>query len=359
MKLNKILLSSALMLSVNGIAFADIILSFDSNPGTIKVTELTENGPELKSDLAIDAKTSKAVYKPKSQGLARVIIEDSNLNNLIADVYLASPNENVTITVKDGQTTYSGTPLMESVGPVITMLNDYTQRIRKVMRGESSEDADAIEAEANEKLKEVIKTNPSSPASPYALVMLDDEDFEEMYPSVEPYVNNSIFKEMVVDKKKRVDRNMEYKKLYEKLESGTVPAPDFQLPNPEGKMVSLKDFRGKWVILDFWGSWCGWCIKGIPELKEAYEKYKDRLEVIGVDCRDDREDWIEAIEKYQLPWLHVYNDMDTNDSPNRVDKEYGIQGFPTKIIISPEGYVKKIVVGEDPAFYTILADYLK
>ncbi|MDE6393778.1 MAG: TlpA family protein disulfide reductase, partial [Duncaniella sp.] len=57
------------------------------------------------------------------------------------------------------------------------------------------------------------------------------------------------------------------------IAAGNVDAPDFTLPDLNGKEVSLSDFRGKWVVLDFWGSWCGWCVKGFPALKEAYTQY--------------------------------------------------------------------------------------
>ena len=58
----------------------------------------------------------------------------------------------------------------------------------------------------------------------------------------------------------------------ELLKPGTE-APDFALATPDGKTVKLSDMRGKYVVLDFWGSWCGWCIKGMPEMKKYYEKY--------------------------------------------------------------------------------------
>ena len=66
-------------------------------------------------------------------------------------------------------------------------------------------------------------------------------------------------------------------------------APDFELPNLQGSTTKLSSLRGKYVVLDFWGSWCVWCIRGIPKMKEAYTKYKDKMEILGVDCRDTEE----------------------------------------------------------------------
>lgn len=131
-------------------------------------------------------------------------------------------------------------------------------------------------------------------------------------------------------------------------------APDFTLKDLAGNDFSLSSLRGKYVVLDFWGSWCGWCIKGIPDMKKYYTKYKDRMEIVGVDCRDTEEKWKAAVEKYELPWLHVRNTDEAD-----ITVKYGIQGYPTKIVVDPEGRVTKIVVGEDPAFYKYLDELFK
>ena len=126
-------------------------------------------------------------------------------------------------------------------------------------------------------------------------------------------------------------------------------APDFTLNDLQGKPLSLKSLRGKYVVLDFWGSWCGWCIKGIPDMKKYYKKYNGKFEILGIDCNDTEDKWKAAVKQYELPWLHVYNPRSSN-----VLRDYGIQGFPTKIIVGPNGNIVKTIVGEDPAFYTLL-----
>ena len=136
------------------------------------------------------------------------------------------------------------------------------------------------------------------------------------------------------------------------------PAPDFTLMDITGKPLALSSLRGKWVIIDFWGSWCKWCIKGIPEMKEYYAKYSDKMEILGVDCNDTVEKWKAAVAQYELPWLHVYWDKDDENSDNPLAL-YGVRGFPTKVVISPEGRVAKVVVGEDPAFYEYLDEVMK
>ena len=139
----------------------------------------------------------------------------------------------------------------------------------------------------------------------------------------------------------------------ELLKPGTE-APDFALATPDGKTVKLSDMRGKYVVLDFWGSWCIWCIKGMPKMKEYYEKYKGKFEILGIDCNDTEAKWKAAVEKHQLPWIHVYNPKGSN-----ILEKYAIQGFPTKIVVGPDGKIVKTIVGEDPAFYTLLDEVLK
>ncbi|MBQ9339872.1 MAG: TlpA family protein disulfide reductase [Paludibacteraceae bacterium] len=125
-----------------------------------------------------------------------------------------------------------------------------------------------------------------------------------------------------------------------------VFAPDFTLNDINGQPLTLSSLRGKYVVLDFWGSWCKWCIKGMPEMKEYYAKYAGKFEILGIDCGDNEADWKTAVKANALPWLHVYNPDDSF-----LTEQYEIQGYPTKIILSPDGSIHKTIIGEDPAFY--------
>ena len=137
----------------------------------------------------------------------------------------------------------------------------------------------------------------------------------------------------------------------EVAEAAADLAPDFELPALQGNTLKLSSLRGKYVVLDFWGSWCVWCIRGIPAMKEAYAKHKDKMEILGVDCRDTEERWKAAVEQNELPWLQVRCD---DEALQTIGQLYHIQGFPTKVVIDPEGKLVKVVVGEDPQFYTFL-----
>lgn len=135
-------------------------------------------------------------------------------------------------------------------------------------------------------------------------------------------------------------------------------APEFSLPDASGKMISISDFKGKWVVLDFWGSWCGWCIKGFPQMKENHATLGDKVEFVGVAIGDSKEKWLEAIKKNGLTWTNLWENPDTDRSLS-VATLYGVRGFPTKLIINPDGYIVNTTIGEDPEFYSILSVLVK
>lgn len=130
--------------------------------------------------------------------------------------------------------------------------------------------------------------------------------------------------------------------------------PELDLKDMDGNSFSFKSLRGKYVILDFWGSWCRFCIEEFPEMKKYYKKHKDRLEIVGIDCNDKVERWKEAVKKYETPWLHV------RSADGIVEAKFQVSGYPFKVIISPEGKVLKTERGashED--FFQYLDNLLK
>ena len=116
-------------------------------------------------------------------------------------------------------------------------------------------------------------------------------------------------------------------------------APDFTQNDPEGNPVSLSDFQGKYVLLDFWASWCGPCRQENPNLVKAYAAYNDKgFEILGVslDNKDGKEAWVNAIEKDGLTWTQV---SDLNSWNNEVARMYGVRAVPQSYLIDPEGVI--------------------
>lgn len=131
-------------------------------------------------------------------------------------------------------------------------------------------------------------------------------------------------------------------------------APDFTLPDLNGQNLSLSSLHGKYVVLDFWATWCVWCIKGFPKMKEYYEKYQDKLEIVGMNCSDPKSKWKECVSENELPWPQVRIPKDS-----QLYDDYVMNGLPTKVIVDPKGKVVTMYLGEDDEFYKILDGLLK
>lgn len=201
-----------------------------------------------------------------------------------------------------------------------------------------------------------VKAHPDADASAVLLADLgsDDKHMKEGAALLTERARGSVAANMYKGILAALEQEKASQSLQEGLESQM--APDFTLNDINGKPLALSSLRGKWVIIDFWGSWCGWCIKGMPKMKEYYAKYDGKLEILGVDCNDTVEKWKAAVAKHEIPWLHVYWDKEKGDNPVAL---YGVQGFPTKVIVDPQGKIAKIIVGEDPSFYDYLDEVLK
>ncbi|MBQ9649851.1 MAG: TlpA family protein disulfide reductase [Prevotella sp.] len=195
-----------------------------------------------------------------------------------------------------------------------------------------------------------IKAHPDYEASAAIIPQLQDVDkMKAAVALLSPAVRDGRCKPLYQNAIDEIEAQQKAEDEAAKKQAAGIEAPDFTLNDLNGKPLSLSSLRGKYVIIDFWGSWCGWCIKGFPEMKEYYKKYAGKFEILGVDCNDTEAKWKAAVEKHELPWLHVYNPRDS-----KVLEQYGIQGFPTKIIVGPDGKIVKTIVGEDHAFYTLL-----
>ena len=116
------------------------------------------------------------------------------------------------------------------------------------------------------------------------------------------------------------------------------PFIDFEAEAPDGTKHRLSDYvgRGQYVLIDFWASWCGPCISSFPFMKQLYATYKDRgLIFLGVSCDKNRDAWLKALDKHQLPWASLL-------SPAREDdalRLYGVSSIPTVILIAPDGTI--------------------
>jgi len=136
---------------------------------------------------------------------------------------------------------------------------------------------------------------------------------------------------------------------------GTI-APAISAPTPEGKDVSLASLKGKYVLVDFWASWCGPCRAENPTVVAAYQKFKDKnFTILGVSLDQKKDKWQEAIAKDGLTWTHISDLAGWESIPAR---DYGIQSIPANFLVDPSG---KIVARDlrGPALEAKLAELVK
>nr|WP_121272900.1 TlpA disulfide reductase family protein [Pedobacter schmidteae] len=115
-------------------------------------------------------------------------------------------------------------------------------------------------------------------------------------------------------------------------------APEFAQLNTEDKSVKLTDYRGKYVLVDFWASWCGPCRAENPKVLKAYNAFKDKnFTVLGVSVDKDKKQWLKAIKDDGMPWMQLV-DPD-HDNPKGAGNLYAIKAIPSNFLIDPNGKI--------------------
>jgi thiol-disulfide isomerase/thioredoxin len=124
------------------------------------------------------------------------------------------------------------------------------------------------------------------------------------------------------------------------------PAPVFTQADTKGKPVALSSFKGQYVLVDFWASWCGPCREENPNVLKSYRAYHSKgFMVLGVSLDDEKRPWIEAIRKDGMPWMQV---SDLKGWKNSVAVMYGIEGIPMNYLLDKNGIiVAKGLRGDD------------
>ncbi|MEM9830934.1 MAG: redoxin domain-containing protein [Bacteroidota bacterium] len=286
--------------------------------------------------------TFRYSLKENSPGFYRLNFFNRQYVNLILN------DENVKIVADgsrpDGEVEVTGSSDTDYLYAVNDIMRNMQEQINGLnadfMKARSEEDTEAmeqieqqylqIEQENSEKVKSKIQEMGNSIAALYAVNFLDAEQefsfLDELATKFKAELPNSPYTKQFVDQ-------------VESLRSLAVgmPAPDIQLPNPEGDTVTLSSLQGKYVMIDFWAAWCGPCRMENPNVVRMYNQYKNEgFEIYGVSLDRSREDWLEAIEKDQLAWKHVSDLQYFNSEAARL---YNINAIPATVLIDPEGKI--------------------
>jgi len=214
-------------------------------------------------------------------------------------------------------------------------MKDNKQRMDSVEKA-----SEALEGKRREYIKAYAAGHPASYVTPVMIYMSygfnpDAPVLGGLYRGLDPSVQGSAFGKKL---KAALD-------AAERTDVGK-PAPLFTQNNTDGKPVSLDSFKGQYVLVDFWASWCGPCRAENPNVLKAYKTWHPKgFAILGVSMDDNKDKWIAAIKKDQLEWAQV---SDLKGWQNSVGDLYGVKGIPMNFLLDKEGVIiAKNLRGED------------
>ncbi|CAL1520090.1 TlpA disulfide reductase family protein [Chitinophaga sp. MM2321] len=301
-----------------------------------------DNNPD-DSLLIANEQFSFKVKNGKEPAVYALILQDVNYPMLFV-----SGNEPVHFTtttatypiasaVKGNENTLSMQAYQKAFDPLIKraqVLNTEASNINP----EDEPAKNAFRTKAEQFSKDIVKTgtgfikeHPKSIASIWLMMnelrsRVEPEEFQRLFASLDKSVQESPYGESVTAYIKSLKAN-----------AVDIPADDFSQHNEKGEPVKLSSFRGKYVLVDFWASWCGPCRQENPNVVKAYNKFKDKnFTILGVSLDNDRDRWLRAVKQDGLAWTQV---SDLQGWGNEVAVQYGIQSIPANLLIDPDGKI--------------------